>query len=138
MQERKSLDTMVIRKPSRSPSLMLLLFGLAAVSVSAQTYSPLGENTPTPDIPVLAWHACTEPGQSGFECATAKVPLDYKDPHGAKIDIAVIKHRASDPSRRIGSIFFNPGGPGGPGTEDLPNWFSLFPADLRTLRHHQL
>jgi pimeloyl-ACP methyl ester carboxylesterase len=47
------------------------------------------------------------------------------------IDLAVIRHAATDPASRIGTLFFNPGGPGGPGTEDLPAWLALFPAPVR-------
>jgi pimeloyl-ACP methyl ester carboxylesterase len=82
-------------------------------------------------VPVLAWQPCADPDQSGFDCATAQVPLDYRDPRGVAIDLAVIKHPATDPAHRIGSLFFNPGGPGGIGTQDLPKWFDLFPATLR-------
>jgi pimeloyl-ACP methyl ester carboxylesterase len=60
-----------------------------------------------------------------------RVPLDYGDPRGPTIELAVIRHRASDPTKRIGALFFNPGGPGGRGTEDLPAWFGLFPAQVR-------
>ena len=66
--------------------------------------------------PHLAWRDCTGPGTKGFECATARVPLSYEHPHGATIHLAVIRHRASDPAHRIGTLFFNPGGPGGRGT----------------------
>jgi len=45
------------------------------------------------------------------------VPLDYSNPTGANILIAVIRLPASDPANKIGSIFFNPGGPGGSGVE---------------------
>jgi len=116
---------------TRSRSLVLLAFGLAAITAAAQISSPTSDPFPAPEIPVLAWQACAATGQSGFECATAQVPLDYKNPDGAAIHIAVIKHAATDSSRRIGSLFFNPGGPGGAGTEDLPNWFSHFPVDLQ-------
>jgi pimeloyl-ACP methyl ester carboxylesterase len=116
---------------TRSRSLVLLGFALTALSATAQTSSPTNDPFPAPEIPVLAWQPCAATRQSGFECATAQVPLDYKDPDGAAIHIAVIKHPATDPPRRIGSLFFNPGGPGGAGTEDLPNWFSHFPVDLR-------
>lgn len=81
-------------------------------------------------VPKLNWQPCTEPAQKGFQCATAQVPLDYQNPSGESIQLAVIKHPASDQSRRIGILFFNPGGPGGAGTEDLPAWFSQFPSEL--------
>jgi pimeloyl-ACP methyl ester carboxylesterase len=47
------------------------------------------------------------------------VPLDYSNPNGAKISIAVVRLPASDSANKIGSIFFNPGGPGGSGVEFL-------------------
>jgi pimeloyl-ACP methyl ester carboxylesterase len=82
-------------------------------------------------VPELAWQPCPDPAQSGFECATARVPLDYGHPRGSTIDLAVIRHRASDPTDRIGALFFNPGGPGGSGTDDLPAWIELFPKEVR-------
>src|SRR3954453_16927167 len=65
-------------------------------------------------IPRLGWHACP-PGSparaAGFVCATAAVPLDYTKPNGKAITLAVVKHPAT--GRRRGSLFMNPGGPGG-------------------------
>jgi len=43
-----------------------------------------------------------------------QVPLDYDDPDGPTITLALAKRPAGDPDRRIGSLFVNPGGPGGP------------------------
>jgi pimeloyl-ACP methyl ester carboxylesterase len=39
------------------------------------------------------------------------VPLDYRHPGGTKISIAVVRHVATDPAKRIGSLFVNGGGP---------------------------
>ena len=58
-----------------------------------------------------AWKSC---GQ--FECATIEVPLDYDDPGGERIELAMLKNEADQPQRRIGSMVVNPGGPGSPGT----------------------
>jgi pimeloyl-ACP methyl ester carboxylesterase len=80
---------------------------------------------------VLDWRPCADPSQQGFDCATAQVPLDYGDPQGATIDLAVIRHPATDPDHRLGALFFNPGGPGGPGTLVLPEVLDFFPAPLR-------
>jgi pimeloyl-ACP methyl ester carboxylesterase len=66
-------------------------------------------------VPTLDWTDCGD----GFQCATARVPLDYDHPHGAKISLALIRLPAGDPARRIGSIFFNPGGPGGSGVDAI-------------------
>jgi pimeloyl-ACP methyl ester carboxylesterase len=56
----------------------------------------------------LTWRDCDD----GFQCATAKVPLDYDKPHGTKVRLAVIRHPALDQEHRIGSVFVNNGGPG--------------------------
>jgi pimeloyl-ACP methyl ester carboxylesterase len=80
----------------------------------------------------IPWHRCTEPAQQGFQCATIRVPLDYERPRGRTIELALIRHRASDPARRIGTLFYEPGGPGVPGTEFLPDLaFDGFPARVR-------
>jgi pimeloyl-ACP methyl ester carboxylesterase len=56
-------------------------------------------------------------GGDGFQCATATVPLDYDRPRGRTITLALIRLPAADPARRIGSLFPNPGGPGGSGVQ---------------------
>jgi pimeloyl-ACP methyl ester carboxylesterase len=43
------------------------------------------------------------------------VPLDYADPGGRQIELFVARVRATDPGRKIGSLFTNPGGPGAGG-----------------------
>jgi pimeloyl-ACP methyl ester carboxylesterase len=43
------------------------------------------------------------------------VPLDWDHPNGQQISLLVIRHRASKPNERIGSLFVNYGGPGVPG-----------------------
>ena len=58
-------------------------------------------------VPRLAWTPCDGP----FQCATARVPLDYRQPGSAKISIQLIRHLATDPAHRIGSLFINTGGP---------------------------
>lgn len=63
--------------------------------------------------PKLAWTPCYEYA----ECATVRLPLDYDEPHGATTEVAVLRVKARDQQRRIGSLFVNPGGPGGSGTE---------------------
>lgn len=50
-----------------------------------------------------------------FECATIKVPLDYRAPGGERIDLAISRIKSTAPDKRHGVLFSNPGGPGGPG-----------------------
>lgn len=61
----------------------------------------------------LKWKSCG----GGFECATAIAPLDWSDPKSEQIDLAVKRLPAA--GERVGSLFTNPGGPGGSGTTTL-------------------
>ena len=42
----------------------------------------------------LAWSDCSD----GFQCATIGVPMDYDDPHGTQLSLAMIKLPATDPA----------------------------------------
>lgn len=50
-----------------------------------------------------------------MQCADVLVPLDWNNPHQGKISFALLRVKAPDQSKHQGSIFFNPGGPGGDG-----------------------
>ncbi|GGU24762.1 alpha/beta hydrolase [Lentzea flava] len=67
-------------------------------------------------VPRIAWEACG-PEHPGFECASVKVPLDYDNPRGATTSVALARKPATDKAHRIGSLFLNPGGPGGSGVD---------------------
>ncbi|WP_410813469.1 alpha/beta fold hydrolase [Micromonospora sp. 067-2] len=63
----------------------------------------------------------TTPGEkkqfvAPFECARLEVPLNYGDPKGQTMQVAVLRLPAQgDAGQRIGSLVLNPGGPGGSG-----------------------
>ncbi|GAA4698773.1 alpha/beta hydrolase [Phytohabitans rumicis] len=92
---------------------------LAVVLAGAMVLAPAGAvagPASGPAVPSLVWRACA-PDLPGFECATAQVPLDYDRPRGAQITLALTRLPATDKARRIGSLFLNPGGPGGSGVD---------------------
>ncbi|MFI8518650.1 alpha/beta hydrolase [Streptomyces sp. NPDC085481] len=71
------------------------------------------------------WNSCAAPegGEkpgSAWRCATVQVPLDYAEPGGATIPVALIRKEAGDKSGRLGSLLFNFGGPGASGVDILP------------------
>lgn len=78
-----------------------------------------------------------------YECASVSVPIDYDRPSGAKTQIPMVRLRAADPALRQGSLFINPGGPGGSGidfvvfagpalfTQDVRDRFDLIGFDPR-------
>ncbi|MFD0307273.1 alpha/beta hydrolase [Streptomyces sp. NPDC127119] len=94
----------------------------------------------------LSWKDCPEPSESegggdapsplpdgdGWKCATLKAPLDWDKPKGDTIGLALIRAQASGAEdRRIGSLLFNFGGPGGSGVTTLPAFGKDYDA-LRT------
>ena len=82
-----------------------------------------------PANPAVAWAACADDPTA--ECGTLSVPVDWSRPRGEHFDLALARRKATDPSKRIGSLVVNPGGPGGSGVDFVllaPDYFS---ADLR-------
>ena len=65
---------------------------------------------------IIDWQDCSD-GTSPFQCGTVTVPLDYEHPDGRTITLALKKLPASDSDAEHGSLFLNPGGPGGSGVE---------------------
>lgn len=76
----------------------------------------------------VSWQACED--DDDFQCATVAVPLDYDDPAGATIDLALRKLPASS-GEPIGSLLVNPGGPGGSGIAQVSEGAASFSANLR-------
>jgi pimeloyl-ACP methyl ester carboxylesterase len=68
--------------------------------------------------PPLAWRACKDPDlhRLGAQCADLVVPLDYREPKGRTITLAVsrLKHSSAEADYQ-GVMLVNPGGPGGSG-----------------------
>lgn len=58
----------------------------------------------------VTWRGCG----AGYDCTTLKAPVDWSDPGGEQIDLAISRHKASA-SQAMGSLLINPGGPGGSG-----------------------
>ncbi|MFG3657712.1 alpha/beta hydrolase [Streptomyces sp. NPDC047706] len=123
----------------------------AALTVSAVLLSTVlagcGEDSQDQDLTAqtLSWKDCPAPDQAQgggdapsplpdgdeWQCATMKAPRDWDDPEGDTIGIELIRAKASGPAdRRIGSLIFNFGGPGGSGVTTLP----AFAEDYATLR----
>lgn len=113
---------MDLTRPRIRSTLVLAAAGLAGVSVTATALAgPVAATSadhPAADVhvPVLDWKPCGD-GLDAFLCTTAEVPTDYDEPDGATTTIALTKLPATDPDARIGSLFTNPGGPGGSGVD---------------------
>jgi pimeloyl-ACP methyl ester carboxylesterase len=77
----------------------------AAASSAAATVQP----------GALHWHPCPIP-PAEMRCASLQVPLDYRNPAGRKITLAVSEMPATAPAaQQQGYLLVNPGGPGASG-----------------------
>jgi pimeloyl-ACP methyl ester carboxylesterase len=89
----------------------------ALVTMTAAT-AGAAETVTTPDSPTssLNWTACPFPGSpAALQCASIQVPVDYAHPRGLKTTVTVDRLRATG-AHPVGSLFVDPGGPGGSGT----------------------
>lgn len=87
---------------------------LATALVSGALIACSSAASPTP---ALSWQPCTENAE--YDCATVQVPIDWADRTGATIDIAVIRDRADDAARKVGTLVALPGGPGTSGVDEI-------------------
>jgi pimeloyl-ACP methyl ester carboxylesterase len=94
--------------PSSSPS--------PTASPPEDSSEQVDSSAPSPELEPfyaqeLDWESC----EGDFECASLEVPLNYSEPDGETIDLALLKVAARDDSQ--GALVVNPGGPGAPGTD---------------------
>ncbi|WP_280265918.1 alpha/beta fold hydrolase [Nocardia wallacei] len=93
-------------------SVIPLVLALAIMSAALSACTTTAEKrAPSPD-----WRPCAENAQ--VECATIAVPVDWSDPGGPAIDMAVARKRTRG-ADRIGTLIHLPGGPGGSGVDEL-------------------
>jgi pimeloyl-ACP methyl ester carboxylesterase len=110
------------------------LFSLAIVAgvigVMLSAAAAAGAATVPAQTSSIAWGACSDPNLQAFnaQCGYLSVPLDYSNPNGPQIQLAVsrIQHTSSNYQ---GVILTNPGGPGGSGLGLNPFLIAQFQAD---------
>jgi len=89
------------------------LTGAGSATSAPTTSTPTAEDVPA-DVQkfygqVLDWSSCG----GAFVCANATAPLDWSNPTGETISLALIKKPTSGGAQKLGTLFVNPGGPGG-------------------------
>jgi pimeloyl-ACP methyl ester carboxylesterase len=107
----------------RWPSILLLLLipGMAAAHQG-------GDKKP----PTINWQTCYRESGLPFLCGSVDVPLDYNAPKGEKLTLALIKLPATvRRGRKVGSLFFNPGGPGNSGVDFVLGAGPFLPPNIR-------
>ncbi|MFE1771002.1 alpha/beta hydrolase [Streptomyces sp. NPDC059008] len=103
----------------------------AGGAAASQPDDVKGMNTSVPALPAhftqqkVHWAACgadvTPDAVPGAQCGWVKVPVDYAAPNGETVKLRVSRVPAKDHGRRLGSLLFNPGGPGAGGASDVAN-----------------
>ncbi|WP_437092484.1 alpha/beta hydrolase [Streptomyces sp. enrichment culture] len=83
----------------------------------------------------LSWGPCAGAKADGpdarRQCATLRVPMDYADPDGPEVSLAVSRVPAGDPEARRGVLFLVPGGPGGSSLDDPSGKGRRLPQEVR-------
>ncbi len=126
---------------SRIPRALAALLAVTALVACDATESGPAATAPAeraqdalPEVPAelagyyeqeLAWEDCG----AGMDCTDVTVPMDYDNPEGEDITIAV-KRRGASGGEPVGSLFLNPGGPGGSGVDLVEQVQVLFSPDL--------
>lgn len=121
----------------RAPSLVVMLAAALATTSCSATNDPEDppqqemppESTPVPDATegvapgledfytqTLQWDDCGEQ----YQCSTMTVPLDYDEPDGDTVELALLRSPATS-AEPVGSLLVNPGGPGASGTDFARN-----------------
>jgi pimeloyl-ACP methyl ester carboxylesterase len=126
-----------LRAAALTATVVLLSATLAGCGGDSEDKDPTAQK--------LSWKDCPAPSEAEgggtapsplpngtkWQCATMKAPLDWSKPKGDTIGLALVRAKASGAaSKRIGSLVFNFGGPGGSGVTTLP----AFGEDYATLR----
>jgi len=112
-----------MRKTAVLPALagvgLSVLLGVGPAAAATATPATPGSASRT----TVSWTPCTG-DLEGLECGMVSVPLDYHQPRGKKIKLALTRKAHTVPADQYqGILLMNPGGPGGSGL-GAPFWFS--------------
>jgi len=77
----------------------------------------------------IDWAPCAD--APAVQCGTLQVPLDWSKPGGERVPLAVARRPADDPAAKVGTVFYNPGGPGDGAARYVIAAEQIFSATLR-------
>lgn len=113
------------RRLRLTAAISALVLVLSACSVPSLPFSPVQPGPqPSADLSIAAelqdfytqqvdWKKCAEPE---ILCANIQVPADWSNPAGDRLKLA-LAYRKADSEEPLGSVIFNPGGPGSSGVD---------------------
>ncbi|MCG8417981.1 MAG: alpha/beta hydrolase [Proteobacteria bacterium] len=125
-------------------SLTIALWAGSAMGVLAVGFlAGCGQDDGESPGPRIEWDECSEAEFQGSQCGTIPVPIDWSEPGGSTIELALVRRPADDSGARIGTLFLNNGGGAssieqlrlalslGVDLGDLATRFDLVAVDLR-------
>ena len=110
--------------------------GSSRVATTAQARvgatAPVAADQVNAPIPTLTWAPCYD--GSRLECTHARVPLDYDHPLGptTRLFLSRLKAHPEPGHTAIGTLFVNPGGPGGPSSSVTGIFARLLGSSIHT------
>ncbi|QOV38444.1 alpha/beta fold hydrolase [Streptomyces ferrugineus] len=111
---------------TKSAALIAAASGVVFGLVTPLTASASGAPAP------LKWAECEGDGLDPRQrCTTVSVPMDYADPGGPRIDLAVSRIPSEKPSARRGALLLIAGGPGGSSLDDPSGKGQKLPQEVR-------
>ncbi|WP_434444151.1 alpha/beta hydrolase [Lentzea sp. E54] len=127
--------------PRKFTRVIAVALTVAAVAGCEATEEALRSEDAPPAVaeasapPPIAWGACPALAEGAsrdarLTCGTVKVPLDYRDPGGEQIEVAVSKLPAAKSSDRRGVLLLNPGGPALAGLETPGDVAKILPPSV--------
>lgn len=108
----------------------LVLAGCASTPAVEPIPGPTVQTSVTPSLArfydqEITWKSCGD-----AQCTKITVPLDYDEPNGRTIDLAVSRMPATG-EESLGSLLVNPGGPGGSAFDYAKSADFIFSDDVR-------
>ena len=141
-------------KPRSKKRILVFVLAFALLAAASYTYGFMGSKDgmqPAPDLAVdsyrsqsVDWQPCAEDMflsedwfsadfvKDSAQCASFAVPASYSKEFGSELpdlSIKVLKSPALDQDNKLGTLFFNPGGPGSSGI-NLVQYLEI-PAEIR-------
>jgi pimeloyl-ACP methyl ester carboxylesterase len=116
--------------PASVASLPVPIPTAGAIPTAAPIASVVPVPTLPPVLPVAAPAVFSVCKDSKLECATVAAPFDPANPTGDRIDLFVSRRKATGPAPRVGVLFVNPGGPGGPAYDTVRSAATFFTPEI--------
>lgn len=114
-------------------ALIVLAATVAAYPASAAPYSATEGRYESRSSTALNWIPCPGELTPTKQCATLAVPRDYRNPQRGSFSLAVARIPATGSSdQRIGSLFWDAGGPGGAGVSMMDSYANRMSPEIKS------